>query len=254
MTPAELFSGGKLITPLQKLVMVSDGTEFVVGDIEKLFDQARRNTKAKHEKWEKYYNRRRRNNNLEVWKAGKRVTVNIDQVRLYHQRENDENEIRVGNSDNSGSRYQASSFEGVRLTSNWSQNSKNSGSGERREVKGKVTGLKEDKGEGRTSVTNKRRPLIESSNESLTQGNRIRKEVIGYKRSINSRSGRPERKRDFRMNDLSGSSFFPTETGRVDSVERVSLRAGASQLDIASRSVASRSWDCEFLFTSLALK
>ncbi|GFW72601.1 hypothetical protein TNCV_3798291 [Trichonephila clavipes] len=34
------------------------------------------------------------------------------------------------------------------------------------------------------------------------------------------------------MNDLSGSSFFPTETGRVDSVERVSLRAGASYFDL----------------------
>ncbi|GFW74444.1 hypothetical protein TNCV_2413431 [Trichonephila clavipes] len=43
----------------QKLVMVSDGNEFAVGNIERLFDEARRNTKAKHEKWEKY-NRRRR--------------------------------------------------------------------------------------------------------------------------------------------------------------------------------------------------
>ncbi|GFV05495.1 uncharacterized protein TNCV_227061 [Trichonephila clavipes] len=40
--------------------MVSVGTEFAVGDIERLFEEARRNTKAKHEKWEKYYNRRRR--------------------------------------------------------------------------------------------------------------------------------------------------------------------------------------------------
>ncbi|GFY22495.1 hypothetical protein TNCV_2177561 [Trichonephila clavipes] len=31
--------------------MVSDGTEFAVGDIEKLFDEARRNTMAKHEKY-----------------------------------------------------------------------------------------------------------------------------------------------------------------------------------------------------------
>ncbi|GFW21242.1 uncharacterized protein TNCV_3774531 [Trichonephila clavipes] len=43
-----------------KLVMVSDGTEYAVGDIERLFEEARRNTKAKHGKWEKYYNRRRR--------------------------------------------------------------------------------------------------------------------------------------------------------------------------------------------------
>ncbi|GFU52635.1 hypothetical protein TNCV_1688301 [Trichonephila clavipes] len=40
--------------------MVSDGTEFAVGDIERLFDEARRNTKPKHEKWAKYYDRRRR--------------------------------------------------------------------------------------------------------------------------------------------------------------------------------------------------
>ncbi|GFX67878.1 uncharacterized protein TNCV_1973801 [Trichonephila clavipes] len=33
-TPAELFLGRKLITPFQKLVMVSDGTEFSVGGYE----------------------------------------------------------------------------------------------------------------------------------------------------------------------------------------------------------------------------
>ncbi|GFV91288.1 uncharacterized protein TNCV_898071 [Trichonephila clavipes] len=33
--PAELFLGRKLITPFQKLVMVSDGTEFAIGDIER---------------------------------------------------------------------------------------------------------------------------------------------------------------------------------------------------------------------------
>ncbi|GFW36681.1 uncharacterized protein TNCV_1956811 [Trichonephila clavipes] len=51
---------------VQKLVMVSDGTEFVVGDIERLFEEARRNTKAKHEKWEKYYNRHRRDAQIKV--------------------------------------------------------------------------------------------------------------------------------------------------------------------------------------------
>ncbi|GFX10140.1 uncharacterized protein TNCV_1865381 [Trichonephila clavipes] len=48
-TSAELFLGRKLITLFQKLVMVSDGTEFAVGDIERLFDEVRRNTKAKYE-------------------------------------------------------------------------------------------------------------------------------------------------------------------------------------------------------------
>ncbi|GFY09775.1 uncharacterized protein TNCV_3697371 [Trichonephila clavipes] len=58
--------GRKLITPFQKLVMVSEGTEFAVGDIEKLFDEARRSTKAKHEKWAKYCNRRRRDVRIRV--------------------------------------------------------------------------------------------------------------------------------------------------------------------------------------------
>ncbi|GFX45943.1 retrovirus-related Pol polyprotein from transposon 17.6 [Trichonephila clavipes] len=65
-TPAEFFLGRKLITPFQKLVMISDGTEFAVGDIERLFEEARRNTKTKHEKWEKYYNRRRRDVQINV--------------------------------------------------------------------------------------------------------------------------------------------------------------------------------------------
>ncbi|GFT73361.1 uncharacterized protein TNCV_4009691 [Trichonephila clavipes] len=46
-TPAELFLGRKLATPFQKLVMVSKGTEFVVDDIEKLFEEATINTKVK---------------------------------------------------------------------------------------------------------------------------------------------------------------------------------------------------------------
>ncbi|GFT43159.1 retrovirus-related Pol polyprotein from transposon 17.6 [Trichonephila clavipes] len=65
-TPAELFLGRKLITPFQKLVIVSDGTEFAVRDIERLFEEARRNTKIKHEKWEKYYNRRRHDVQIKV--------------------------------------------------------------------------------------------------------------------------------------------------------------------------------------------
>ncbi|GFW73181.1 uncharacterized protein TNCV_484071 [Trichonephila clavipes] len=65
-SPAELFLCRKLITPFQKLVMVSDGTEFAVGEIERLFEEARRNTKTKHKKWEKYYNRRSRDVQIKV--------------------------------------------------------------------------------------------------------------------------------------------------------------------------------------------
>ncbi|GFW01139.1 uncharacterized protein TNCV_1763771 [Trichonephila clavipes] len=121
--------------------MVSDGTEFAVGYIEKSFEEARRNTKTKQEKFEKYNRRRRdvqikvndwvmvatqpsssattkvvakfkpkfegpyrvlyvKNNNVVIWKAGKRLTINIDQVRIYRHRKCDETEIRTGSSDN----------------------------------------------------------------------------------------------------------------------------------------------------------
>ncbi|GFS82279.1 retrovirus-related Pol polyprotein from transposon 297 [Trichonephila clavipes] len=150
-----LTHGRKLITPFQKLVMVSDGMEFAVGDIERLFEEATRNTKAKHEKWEKYYNRRRRdvqikvidwvliathplssatrkvlakfkpkfegpyraldvkNNNVVVWKAGKSLTINVDQVRVYRHRKCDETEIGTGSSDKGSLRDESSGFDRV---------------------------------------------------------------------------------------------------------------------------------------------
>ncbi|GFU65305.1 uncharacterized protein TNCV_315141 [Trichonephila clavipes] len=135
--------------------MVSEGTEFAVGDIERLFEEARRNTKTKHEKWEKYYNRRRRdvqiqvndwvsvathplssatekvvaklkpkfegpyrvldvtNNNAVIWKAGKRLTISVDQIRIYRHRKCDETEIGTGSSDNGSFRDESSGFDRV---------------------------------------------------------------------------------------------------------------------------------------------
>ncbi|GFS97408.1 retrovirus-related Pol polyprotein from transposon 17.6 [Trichonephila clavipes] len=143
---------------------------FLEGDIERLFEEARRNTKVKHEKWDKYYNRRRRdvqikvndwvliathplssatrkvvakfkpkferpyrvldvkNNNVGVWKAGKRLTINVDQVRIYRHRKCDETEIGTGSSDNGSLRDESSGFDRVQRRSNESQDSKKKGS------------------------------------------------------------------------------------------------------------------------------
>ncbi|GFS96028.1 uncharacterized protein TNCV_4278031 [Trichonephila clavipes] len=130
-TPAELFLGRKIITPFSKLINVTEDTKYVGRNIERLFDEARRNMRKKHKSWEKYYNRRRRDvhikvndlvllqthflsaagrkqvgkfmpkfegpyrvlevdgNNLIVWKSGRKITVNIDQVRVYRPRQAD---------------------------------------------------------------------------------------------------------------------------------------------------------------------
>ncbi|GFY27680.1 uncharacterized protein TNCV_241481 [Trichonephila clavipes] len=130
-TPAKLFLRRKLITPFQKLVMLSDGTEFVVGDIERLFEESRRNTKAKHEKGEKYYYSRRRDVQIKnirckeeqrthtgAWKAGKRLAVDVDQVRIYRHRKCDETEIGTGSSDNGSLRDESSGFDRVQRRSN----------------------------------------------------------------------------------------------------------------------------------------
>ncbi|GFU16555.1 uncharacterized protein TNCV_3024101 [Trichonephila clavipes] len=59
-TPAELFLGRKIITPFSKLINVTEDTKYVGRNIERLFDEARRNMRKKHKSWEEYYNRRRR--------------------------------------------------------------------------------------------------------------------------------------------------------------------------------------------------
>ncbi|GFX35538.1 uncharacterized protein TNCV_103451 [Trichonephila clavipes] len=164
--------------------MVSDGTEFAVGDIERLFEEARRNTESKHDKWKKYYNRRRRdvqikvndwvlvathplssatrkvvakfkpkfegpyrvldvkNNNEVIWKAGKRLTINVDKVRIHRHRKCDETEIGIGNSDNDSLRGESSGFDRVQRRSNDSRdgykraNESKSGGPERKVQKG----------------------------------------------------------------------------------------------------------------------
>ncbi|GFT07050.1 uncharacterized protein TNCV_1415881 [Trichonephila clavipes] len=157
--------------------MVSDGTEFAVEDIERLFYEVRRNTKAKHEKGEKYYNRRWRdvqikvndwvlikthplslatkkvvakfkpkfegpyrvlevkNNNIVIWRSGKRLTVNVNQVRIYRHRKCDQMELRTGSSDSNISRHESSSFESVQQRSNESQSAPSSWSETSRKIK-----------------------------------------------------------------------------------------------------------------------
>ncbi|GFU05680.1 retrovirus-related Pol polyprotein from transposon 412 [Trichonephila clavipes] len=125
-TPAELFLGRKIITH-----NVTEDVKYVGSNIERLFDEARRNMQKKHKSWEKHYNLRRRDvhikvndlvllqthflsaagrkqvgkfmpkfegpykvleikgNNLVIWKNGRNITVNIDQVRVYRPRQSD---------------------------------------------------------------------------------------------------------------------------------------------------------------------
>ncbi|GFX87304.1 retrovirus-related Pol polyprotein from transposon 17.6 [Trichonephila clavipes] len=52
-TPAELFLGRKIITPFSKLINVTEGAEYVGGNIGKLFDEARENMRKQHKHWEK---------------------------------------------------------------------------------------------------------------------------------------------------------------------------------------------------------
>ncbi|GFY31729.1 uncharacterized protein TNCV_4200381 [Trichonephila clavipes] len=164
--------------------MVSDGTEFAVGDIERLFEEVRRNAKIKHEKWEKYYNRRRRDVQIKV--------------RIYRHRKCDETEIRTGNSDNGSLRDESSCFDRVQRRSNESQDGKKKRSEVKRELEEKGLSFRNNKSEKHTNKTNKRGPLIRSIPSSWSEKGRMIKksknERLGYKRSNESRPGGPERK------------------------------------------------------------
>ncbi|GFX85907.1 transposable element Tcb2 transposase [Trichonephila clavipes] len=87
--------------------MISDGTEFAVGDIEKLFAESRRNTKATQEMWTKY----------DRWRQD---------VRL---RKSDKMEIITSSSDNISSSYKSNNFEVRQPRSIKSQSRRKNGSG-----------------------------------------------------------------------------------------------------------------------------
>ncbi|GFW85057.1 uncharacterized protein TNCV_3247971 [Trichonephila clavipes] len=192
--------------------MVSDGTEFAVGDIERLFEEARRNTKTKHEKWEKYFNRRRRDVQIEVndWVleathplslATRKVAAKFKpkfESRIYRHRKCDETEIGTGSSDNGNLRDESSGFDRVQRRSNESRDGKKKGSEVKRELEEKGLSFRNNQGEKHTNKTNKRGPLIRSIPSSWSEKGRMIKksknERLGYKRSNESRSGGPERK------------------------------------------------------------
>ncbi|GFY28006.1 retrovirus-related Pol polyprotein from transposon 297 [Trichonephila clavipes] len=87
--PAELCLGKMIITPFRKLVRVTEGAEYVGGNIVKLFDEARQNMRKQHKTWEKYYNRKRRGVNIKVNDLVLVQTHFISAEGVYHPRQSD---------------------------------------------------------------------------------------------------------------------------------------------------------------------
>ncbi|GFX94088.1 retrovirus-related Pol polyprotein from transposon 412 [Trichonephila clavipes] len=85
-TPAELFLGRKIITPFSKLINVTEDAKYVGSNIERLFDEARRNMQKKHKSWEKHYNLRRRDR---VYRPRQSDTISSDSPveTLYDEQE-----------------------------------------------------------------------------------------------------------------------------------------------------------------------
>ncbi|GFW54778.1 retrovirus-related Pol polyprotein from transposon 412 [Trichonephila clavipes] len=93
-TPAELFLGRKIITPFSKLINVTEDAKYVGSNIERLFDEARRNMQKKHKSWEKHYNLRRRDvhikvNDLVLLQTHFLSAAGRKQVRVYRPRQSD---------------------------------------------------------------------------------------------------------------------------------------------------------------------
>ncbi|GFY00219.1 retrovirus-related Pol polyprotein from transposon 17.6 [Trichonephila clavipes] len=132
---------------------LSSGTRKVVAKFKPIFDSPYRLLDVK-------------NNNVVIRKAGERLTINVDQDRIYRHRKCDETEIETGNSDNGSLRNESNGFDRVQRRSKESRD-----------------GKKNCQNTIPSSWSEKGRMIKKSKNERL-----------GYKRSNESRSGGPERK------------------------------------------------------------
>ncbi|GFX82271.1 uncharacterized protein TNCV_972831 [Trichonephila clavipes] len=94
--------------------------------------------------------------------GGKKLTINVDQVRIYRHKKCDETEIGTGSSDNGSLRDESSDFDRVQRRSNESQDGKKKGSEVKRVLEEKGLSFRNDQGEKHTNKTNKRGPLISS--------------------------------------------------------------------------------------------
>ncbi|GFS87619.1 uncharacterized protein TNCV_2942031 [Trichonephila clavipes] len=134
-TLAELFLGRKIITPFSKLINVTEGAEYVGRNIEKLFDEARQNRRKQHKHWENIIIGK--GGKLTSKGGGKKVTVNIDQVRVYRPRQSDtissdshvETLYEGQRSSDRSSRSQPGKFKGSRKTSSEQNNGHKSSKG-----------------------------------------------------------------------------------------------------------------------------
>ncbi|GFW62568.1 hypothetical protein TNCV_85701 [Trichonephila clavipes] len=144
--------------------MVSNRAEFTVGNIEKLFEEDRQNAQVKHEKWAKYYNRRRRNVKIKC-----EFTIRKSDVV-----------IEAGSSDSSGSVFQSSSFEEDRPRLDQSQSIRSSESGERRGEKEKKTRLTGNQGARNTDNPKRHFSKGKQSRTTNVQKIKLPKQLVPY--------------------------------------------------------------------------
>ncbi|GFY16431.1 uncharacterized protein TNCV_2350741 [Trichonephila clavipes] len=200
--------------------MISDGTEFAVGDIERLFEEARRNTETKQEKWKKYYNRRRRDVQIKVndWVLVATHPLSSATRKVVAKfKPKFEGPYRVLDVKNNNVVIWKAGKRGQRR-SNDSRDEKKKSSEVKRELEEKRLSFRNNQGEKHTKKTNKRRPLIRSIPSSWSEKDRMikrgKKERLPYKKSHESRSGGPERKvqkgSEHRVNKRALSSNYKT--------------------------------------------
>ncbi|GFT58363.1 uncharacterized protein TNCV_2118681 [Trichonephila clavipes] len=172
-----------------------------------------------------------KNNNVVIWKAGKRLTINVDQVRIYRHRICDETEIGTDSSDNGTLRDESSGFDRVQRRSNESRDGKKKGSEVKRELEEKGLSFRNDQGEKHTNKTIKRGPLIRSIPSSWSEKGRM------IKKSKNER--KKSRREETVAATKSGYNFWQRKGKREESrltIERKTQQGGP----VRSRKVRER--------------
>ncbi|GFW21243.1 uncharacterized protein TNCV_3774541 [Trichonephila clavipes] len=195
-----------------------------------------------------------KNIKAEVWKAGIRLMVNVNQVRIYRLRKCDEMQIRTGSSDSKGLCDGSSSFDRVQGRSSELQYGRKKGSDVKRELEEKGLSFKNEQGVRHANKTNKRGPLISSIPSSWSEKSRrikrIKDKILRYKRSREYESSGPERKirkgsiskrnkRNFSSND---SNVLPICSKKRRTQEKLAVSVNKYNLrPTGGREVESRS-------------
>ncbi|GFS84856.1 hypothetical protein NPIL_321251 [Nephila pilipes] len=115
------------------------------------------------------------NNNVVIWKGGKPITVNVDQVRIYHPRERDEGIVETDGLDGEGSRAEQVETKGSKSLAREESSKEKQWRGKRMRSEGST----ESSNNHERQHQSKRRPPVFAAPSSLIENTEVKRRPYG---------------------------------------------------------------------------